>query len=147
MYDTAVGAKGIMCQRVKDFDAWDSQAACLRFDSGLVASIYTSNLAQHAPSNGLAVFTPEQVLTITEAPWSSKLTVVKAGQTIEYNGADRGWREPRWIEDDTFVEAVQSGDTSKIRAPYSQAVKTLAVHMAINQATESGKTVRVADVD
>jgi predicted dehydrogenase len=45
--------------------------------------------------------------------------------------------------DRTFVDAVISGDASKIRSPYSDALKTLALTLACNESMETGLPVKV----
>ena len=45
--------------------------------------------------------------------------------------------------DRTFVEAVISGDSSKIRSPYADTYNTLGFLLAINESIESGETVKV----
>ena len=47
------------------------------------------------------------------------------------------------ICDKTFIDAVISGDPSKIRSPYCDAVKTLAVVLACNESMETGQAVKV----
>lgn len=47
------------------------------------------------------------------------------------------------ICDRTFIEAVLSGDASKIRSPYSDAYKTLAFVLACNESMATGKAVKV----
>ena len=48
--------------------------------------------------------------------------------------------------DRTFIEAVISGDGSKIRSPYRDAYKTLAFVLAANESMATGKSVKV-DLD
>lgn len=45
--------------------------------------------------------------------------------------------------DRTFLEAVVSGDPSKIRSPYAEAVKTLKFVMACNESMDTGKAVKI----
>lgn len=45
--------------------------------------------------------------------------------------------------DRTFLEAVISGDGSKIRSPYADAYKTVAFLLACNESIDSGNTVKV----
>ena len=45
--------------------------------------------------------------------------------------------------DRTFIEAVKSGDGSKIRSPYADAARTLALTLACNTSMETGKTVKL----
>lgn len=138
---SATGSKGINARIVKDHDIWDTQTACLTFNSGVNATIYTSNIAHHCPGCGLKIYTPESSFEITEVPWSSQLTVRRKGQRMVYTGQDRGWIEPRHVEDNVFIEAVKSGDASNIRCDYADAVRTLAVNIAINKATVTGRTI------
>ncbi len=48
--------------------------------------------------------------------------------------------------DRTFMEAVISGDPSKIRSPYRDALKSVVFTMAINESMATGKAVRI-DLD
>jgi len=46
--------------------------------------------------------------------------------------------------DETFVNAVITGDGSKIRSPYADALKTVAITLACNESMETGAPVSVA---
>ena len=43
--------------------------------------------------------------------------------------------------DHTFIEAVITGDASKIRSPYEDAVKSVLFTLACNESMETGKPV------
>ena len=58
-------------------------------------------------------------------------------ETIKHSG-DSGI-----ICDRTFLEAVISGDPSKIKSPYEDACKTLAFVLAFNESIETGLPVKV----
>ena len=45
--------------------------------------------------------------------------------------------------DKTFIDAVITGDASKIRSPYSDAVKTLALVLACNESMKTGQPAKV----
>ena len=45
--------------------------------------------------------------------------------------------------DRTFIEAVISGDASKIRSPYSDAIKSVAFTLAVNESMDTGMPVKV----
>lgn len=47
------------------------------------------------------------------------------------------------ICDRTFIEAVLTGDASKIRSPYADAYKTLAFVLACNESMTTGKSVKI----
>jgi len=62
-----------------------------------------------------------------------------AGEKISISSTvDRGL-----ICDRTFIEAVLTGDASKIRSPYADAYKTLAFVLACNESMATGKAVKV----
>lgn len=44
-------------------------------------------------------------------------------------------------EDRTFIDAIKSGDGSKIRSPYSDAIKTLKLGFAANKSMETGEKI------
>ena len=44
-------------------------------------------------------------------------------------------------EDRTFIDAIKSGDSSKIRSPYSDAIKTLKLGFAANKSMETGEKI------
>ena len=48
-----------------------------------------------------------------------------------------------YICDRTFVDAVLTGDGSKIRSPYSDAMKTVAFCLACNESMETGMPVKL----
>ena len=142
----AAGAKTIMHKRAEKHDVWDSQAAVLTFANGIVASMHTTHLAAAASSVGLNVYTPESCFEIGEVPLNCRLTVRRKGQVMHFDGRQYGWREPRYDQNDAFIHAVRTGDRSKIRCDYSEAIETLAVTLAINRACETGEVVRVAEM-
>lgn len=61
-----------------------------------------------------------------------------AGVTAFHQESDAGI-----ICDRTFIEAVISGDSSKIRSPYDDALKSLAFALACNESMETGQPVTI----
>ncbi len=51
--------------------------------------------------------------------------------------------DPGVLCDRTFIEAVLSGDSSAIRSPYEDAVRSMAFTLACNQSLDSGEPVKV----
>ena len=47
------------------------------------------------------------------------------------------------LEDQVFIEAVKSKDTSRIRSTYSDAVKTLALTLAADESMRPGRVVKI----
>ncbi len=134
----ATGAKTIMHKRVEKYDVYDTQLACVQFESGIVGSLDTSNVVSSGGQAYLKIFTPESAFQV-----QGGLIVSRRGQETRYDAGGMGWRSPYHREDDVFIEAIQTGDRSKIRSDYSDALKTLAVTLAINKACETGKPVKV----
>ncbi|HSV74778.1 MAG TPA: hypothetical protein VLH79_13550 [Chthonomonadales bacterium] len=85
---------------------------------------------------GLHIVTPQAVIEID----SGQYWVVEAGREGIVRGADN----PTHEEDAIFVEAVRGADPGRIRSPYADAVKTLAVTLAANESAAKGKLVTVA---
>lgn len=143
---SAGGVKGQMCRRVPDHDVWDAQAAVLHFANGLVAAIHTAHLGEWFTDYGLRIHTPDSCFEINEVPWNNKLTVRRKGECCVFNGVERGWKEAHFVEDDAFIHAVRTGDCSRIRCDYTDAVKTLAVNLAITKACQTRQTVAVGEI-
>ena len=65
--------------------------------------------------------------------------MLQLNQAIEYKPeGDCGM-----LCDHTFIEAVITGDASKIRSPYEDAVKSVLFTLACNESMETGKPVKV----
>lgn len=115
---------------LKETDCPDVNIVSMKFENGAVGTITSSwaysggwsdanildilfeNSLLHWTSGGIEI-TPKP-----EAP-----PEIKSGQSI----------------DRVFVDAVKSGDGSKIRSPYADAVKSLAISLAANKSGKSGK--------
>ena len=50
------------------------------------------------------------------------------------------------IDSGFFVNAVRTGDRSAIRSPYSDAVRSLAVSLAMNQSARENRPVKIAEL-
>lgn len=115
---------------LKEIDCPDVNAVSIKFENGAVGTItaawaYSGGWAN---TNVLDILFDNSLLSwttggaeVTPAPETP--LVVEGGQSI----------------DRVFVDAVKSGDGSKIRSPYSDAVKSLAISLAANKSAKSGK--------
>ncbi len=130
----ALGRTGLM-SAVPNYDVHDASVTNLRFRSGAVASITSSCTVSAGGKVGLDIYIKEKVLRIS----SNALEVVERGHTEMFQGP---W-DPYQKEDRTFVEAVASGDGSKIRSSYGDALKTLKVTLAANRSIAEGGPVEV----
>ena len=124
-------------QVLKAIDCPDFNAVTFRFENGAVGSLTTSwAFAQgwgHA--NVVDILFEERMLN-----WSyPKLTVYQDGKPEEF-------AQPGPTVDEVFVNAVRSGDGSAIRCPYSDAVVSLAVSLAMNRSAKENRPVTIAEM-
>jgi myo-inositol 2-dehydrogenase/D-chiro-inositol 1-dehydrogenase len=116
---------------LKETDCPDVNCVCMKFESGAIGSLsatWAYDPADWSNANVLDVLFEASILhwnggTTTLTPEPETPLEKKQGQS-----ADR-----------VFVNAVKSGDGSSIRSPYSDAVKSLAVSLAMNRSGKSGK--------
>jgi len=115
---------------LKETDCPDVNALCMKFESGAIGSLTASWAFGGGWSNAnlLDILFEASLLHwtaggITIDPEPEAEPEIKQSQSI----------------DRVFVDAVKSGDGSKIRSPYSDAVKSLAISLAANKSGKSGK--------
>jgi predicted dehydrogenase len=123
-------------------DIFDVATTTLHFTSGVIGtvantSILGSGTATGAPS-GVHVLAQDLRLEV----WGTTLKVVTPGRSEEQR-----WNSNTMLtEDQAFVEAVARRDPARMRSPYADAAKTLAVTLAAEESARSGKPVDVAKV-
>ena len=132
----AYGAKGLM-KDVPKYNVEDSSVVTLKFASGAVGTIQSSCVA------GTAGF-GKTGLDVVGRNWAFELT---PGTLVTYlNGVrtDTAVATDAMAEEEAaFVHAVKTGDASRIRSDYADAVKTLAVTLAADESIRTGEPVRV----
>ncbi|MCC6446636.1 MAG: Gfo/Idh/MocA family oxidoreductase [Armatimonadetes bacterium] len=119
---------------VPDFDVSDVGSVILKFKSGVVATISNTCLLKMGYTVGLHLIAPDTILEI-----SGGLKVIQSGRTEDI----RNTNNPTIREDQTFIDAILSGDGSRIRSPYEDALKSLAVSLAINESAATGQPAQV----
>lgn len=127
---------------VPNFDIFDVATTTLHFTSGAIGnvsntSILGSGTASRVPS-GVHVLAQDLHLEV----WGTNLKVSTAGKVEEY----RWTTNTMMTEDQAFVEAVARRDPARLRSPYADAAKTLAVTLAAEESARSGQPVDVAKV-
>jgi len=136
----AFGTLQAMNKVYPDFDVWDATVANLEFVGGAVGTISCTCLSENWGQSSLRVI-------------AQKITVeVKGGEGIgwvDQNGEGQyekqvdGYQQ----EAEVFVEAVMTGDRSKVYSDYADAVKTLAVTEATNLSIQNGgEVVEISDI-
>ena len=160
-----LGTKGIMASTPEGFDTDELTVTCVKYKSGALGTISTgcyvekgdafdskitfssqTARAEHKLLTSLKVFgaTP-----VKEETAGGNFVIkgdggVSAGSgeaTVTKEEGDAGVKCDR-----TYIEAVISGDASKVRSPYRDALKSLAFTLACNISMESGKAVNIDEL-
>jgi myo-inositol 2-dehydrogenase / D-chiro-inositol 1-dehydrogenase len=141
----SAGARRVLTE-TPNLDIFDVATSTLHFASGVIGnisntSILGSGTATGAPS-GVHLLAQDLRLEV----WGTTLkvtSVMKGGSKTE---------EFRWTsnammaEDQAFVEAVARRDPARVRSPYVDAARTLAVTLAAEESARSGQVVEVARI-
>lgn len=109
--------------------------ASLRFASGAIGNIGSTCLLHWSHRVGLHLFSNGQALELSD---HDLMVDVGAGRPFRQAEGDPVWREDR-----DFINAVR-GETSRIRCPYGDALKTHRVALAISRSARSGQAVDLA---
>jgi predicted dehydrogenase len=128
-------AQGVAPLPYSDGDVSEAGVVALRFANGAVGTITNTCMLNTPGEVALKIYTPDRVL---EIGWA-RLVETEANRREEYNSRDN----PYLNEDRLFIEAIRTGDASLIRAPYADAVRTLAVTLAADESARSGRPVSV----
>jgi len=115
---------------LKEIDCPDVNCVFVKFESGAIGSLTTTwayDPRDWSNANILDILFEASILhwtggTVDLKPEPETPLEKKPGQSI----------------DRVFVDAVKSGDGSKIRSPYSDAVKSLAISLAANRSGRTG---------
>ena len=121
---------------VKPYDIDDATGASLQFTGGTLGTFAYS--------------------CTTAKEWQSSIELVGDGfrAAVDLNAKTMVWMESRLREFDArndpyteenraFIQAVRTGDFSRVRSSYADAVKTLELTLAVNRSITSGKSVRL----
>lgn len=155
----AMGGHNIV-KGIDGFDVEDMSVTLVRFKSGALGTITTGCYAKNGACadnkltfgavdaradyymfDKVAVYgdvKPEEEADRNEVVKGDG-RMLQLNQAIEYKPeGDCGM-----LCDHTFIEAVITGDASKIRSPYEDAVKSVLFTLACNESMETGKPVKV----
>jgi myo-inositol 2-dehydrogenase/D-chiro-inositol 1-dehydrogenase len=114
----------------------DFSSAVLQFRSGTTAALLSGCYVKTGGKVGFEIFTPTRRI---EYRWGEALKVISAAKTEEIQVVT----ENHLAALRTFVEAVRSGERFQIRSSYDDALESLRLTLAVNQAMEQGQTVRL----
>lgn len=128
----AVAAKGGMTE-VPNYDIEDISFVNIAFDNGTIANIQSACCLSGWGRVKIEVFGKNLAADITQG----QATLISGGNREEIKSTVN----PYQLEDRIFIDAVKSGDGSKILAPYAEAVQTQKLMVAATRSMESGKAV------
>lgn len=128
------------------YDIFDVATTTLHFQSGVIGtvantSILGSGTAAGAPS-GVHLLLGDLRLEV----WGSTLKVTSAVKGGAKTEEFRWTSNPMMLQDQAFVEAVGRRDPARVRAPYPEAARTLAVTLAAEESARTGHPVEVARI-
>jgi predicted dehydrogenase len=129
------GGRGII--QKEGYDLHDYSSAVITMQSGVVVTLHTGCYrGEGSPSfpNGLNIHCADCTIRYF---LRNHIVFESAGETIS-----RPWKgDWQTTMNRTFIDAVQSGDSSAIRSPYADALKTLRLCLACNASMETGAVV------
>ncbi len=120
-------------------DVDDAVSVNLRFAGGTIANLLCSCALQAQYAPGLEIIARGQRLWLDLPPQPVRLERKDGVDQVLASAHDRFIRE-----DQAFVEAVRSGQQSLIRSDYADAVKTLALTLAIQAAADGQVTLEAS---
>jgi len=130
------GSSGLM-RELEGYNIYDSSFICLHFESGVTAAILSSHVIDAYYKIGLDIICKGPVIELRP----ERLRIVKHDHIEEY---PRFHDNPHGREMVAFVEAVKTGDRTKILSTYGDAVRTLQVTIAANEAMATGGVVKIS---
>lgn len=123
---------------VEGYNIDDALIANIKFKSGAIASLMASVATPVGGQITLDIYGTKS--TVKFSGWGHDATILRQGEEAETVPC-AGEIFP--IEDRAFLDAVQTGDASKILAPYVDSFKTAQITVAANQSAASGKPVEI----
>ncbi len=134
---SAEGRVGLMTD-VPDYNIEDASAVTLKFKNGLLGTIFSACFISTGGKTGLDIWCKDAHI------WYQERTLIRITEKGKPAPEETRVANLFGVEEDrAFIHAVQSGDTSKIRSTYADAVKSLAVSLAATKAMATGKVVKV----
>lgn len=113
----------------------DVYSVNFRFTSGAVGHIDTSFVDQPDGRSSLEIIGRGFRVSID----GTSLTIMEKEKTVTYKSKVNFYKE----QDDAFIRAIVTRDTSGILAPYEEAMRTLEVTLAAHASADSGSSVTI----
>jgi myo-inositol 2-dehydrogenase / D-chiro-inositol 1-dehydrogenase len=125
-----------------NYDIEDASLVNIKFKSGAIANLMASCATGVGGGVTLNVFSEDHAALFTGWEHSLRLLAKRGDETREETIP--GEESIFSIEDRAFIDAVKSGDKSKIRTDYSDGLKTAELAVGANRSMETGEPVRLS---
>ena len=125
-------------KEVEHLDIEDVGTVILNFKSGAIGTISNTCILSQRHTVGINLFSQDLVL---ECSFNS-LKIIRPGINEEICASGNSYL----LEDQIFIEAVRTGNASRIRSPYPDALKTHAITMASNLSAQEGRPVYIKEI-
>lgn len=125
----------VMDKQVPGTDVADVGTVTLKLANGMVATISNTCLLPAGHHVGLDIYTDKGVLELRSGGLRE---LTEDGERLRKNKAN-----PYFVEDEAFVYALRTGDTSRILSDYADALRTHEVTIAANESAVSGQPVQL----
>ncbi|WP_026703202.1 Gfo/Idh/MocA family protein [Salibacterium aidingense] len=132
----AVFANTVLGKNENDITIADVGTVTLTLESGVIANISnTCVLPPHVHDISITFYTDDGILS-----WQPDRVEHDSGTVLEeYNDRDNPYEK----ENETFIEAVKTGDPSEIQSDYSDALKTQKITAAALKSAHTGQVVAI----
>ena len=120
-----------------EYDTDDHSTCVLRFKDNVTATLVSSCYSRDVRPNCGYVITLEDM--IIDYRLRNNIIFTDAHKTVDIK---RGHEQTDDL-DRAFIDAIKTGDTSKIRSDYRDALKSLKLTMACNESAATGKAIEL----
>jgi len=125
-------------KEVEDLDIEDVGTVILHFKNGALGSVSNTCILSQSHTIGISVVSQDLVV---ECSWQS-LKIIRPGRSEEIRISGN----PYLLENQIFIEGIRTGDASRIRSSYEDALKTHAVTMAANLSAQQRRPVFIKEI-
>jgi myo-inositol 2-dehydrogenase/D-chiro-inositol 1-dehydrogenase len=132
-----VGRTGVITG-VEKYDVEDASICTMVFKSGMICEISSSCAVTCGGGVSLEIFCRKSRIKVFG--WDLSLEYEKPGEYCKLNSSEQSIFE---VEDRIWIDAVESGDGSKIKSPYEDALKSQIVTCLANKSIATGKPMKV----
>lgn len=134
----AAYSQRVMHEKVKGTTVDDVGTVTMKLENGSIATISNTCMSPVGHKVGLDLYTDQGVLEIN----SAGIKDIKRESIKEYKETV----SPYLVEDEAFIQAVMTGDSSTILSDYRDALKTHYVTIAANRSAEISKPISLKEM-